>query len=77
MLTKRQQQTLDFIASFQQQKPGAAPTLEEIRVGLGLASRGTSHRLLASLESAGQIRRDNKSRSLEIIRAPEQVEAAA
>lgn len=74
MLTKRQQQTLDFIEEFQKAQPGAAPTQEQLRVGLGLASRGQPHALLRKLEALGCIRRTGK-RTLEIIR-PLQARAA-
>lgn len=77
MLTKRQQQTLDLIKSHQQAFPGKAPTLEQIMKGLGLLSRGSAHRLLASLESAGEIRRTNKSRDLEVISETAQISEAA
>lgn len=76
MLTKRQQQTLDFIEAFQQREAGASPTLAHVRDALGLVSRGSAHALLRKLEDSGRIRRADR-RAIEIIREPEQIEAAA
>lgn len=76
MLTPRQQQTLDFIEAFQQREAGASPTLAHVRDALGLVSRGSAHALLRKLEDHGRIRRAGK-RSIEIVREPEQIEAAA
>jgi SOS-response transcriptional repressor LexA len=74
MLTKRQQQTLNFIEAFQREH-GASPTLENLRIHFGLASRGTAHRYFRELENCGRIRRTAK-RNIEVVPVAEQCEAA-
>ncbi len=64
--TKRQKDALDFIKAY-----GAtneiAPTIDEIRNGLGLASKGSAHRLIVSLEERGLVRRlSGRARAIEI-----------
>jgi repressor LexA len=53
-LTPRQQTVLDFIRHFFAER-GYAPTIAEIRDGLGLASTSTVHKHLKTLEEKGHI----------------------
>jgi len=54
MLTDRQRQTFDFIRAYRQ-RHGVAPKLREIAQHLGIRSRGTVHRYVRALETAGLI----------------------
>lgn len=66
MLTLSQQRTLDFIQRYVQSH-SHAPTVSEIAAGTGLQSRGTVHRYLRALESAGYIRlRPRRHRNIEL-----------
>ena len=55
MLTRRQQQTLEFIRSFIDQH-AHAPSLAEIAGGLGVASVSIAHRYTLALAEAGHIK---------------------
>ena len=66
MLTKRQKQVLDFIRSFRDKK-GYAPSLEEIKHHLRLASVSTAHHHVKSLEEMGYLKKqENLPRSIDI-----------
>jgi site-specific DNA-methyltransferase (adenine-specific) len=65
MLTKRQKEVLDYVASCQERK-GYAPSLEEIRQRFKLASVSTAHFHISRLRDAGYLSKtDNKPRSIE------------
>jgi len=57
MLTARQKQTLDFITSFQKKK-GFAPSLEEIKKYLKVASVSTAHHYIKKLQEAGCLQKE-------------------
>src|SRR3989338_3141703 len=66
MLTKRQKQVLDFIESYSQKK-GYAPSFEEIRKRLKLASVSTVHFHISKLKAGDYLGKiDNKARSISI-----------
>ncbi|MBI4597624.1 MAG: transcriptional repressor LexA [Candidatus Omnitrophica bacterium] len=65
-LTKRQKQVLDFIKSFIK-KYDYAPSLEEVKKHLGLASVSTAHFHVQTLQQKGFLRKDdNRPRAIEI-----------
>jgi repressor LexA len=55
MLTKRQQDTLEFIRNYMSQHQ-QAPTEAEIASGIGIKSRGVIHRYVSAIEAAGYIK---------------------
>ena len=57
MLTARQKYALDFITSFQKKK-GFAPSLEEIRKYLKVASVSTAHHYIKKLQEAGYLQKE-------------------
>lgn len=57
MLTKRQKQVLDFVESYSQKK-GYAPSFEEIRKRLRLASVSTVHFHVSKLKVGGLFRKN-------------------
>ena len=66
MLTKRQKQALDFIKHYIQ-KHDYAPSLEEVKGHLGLASVSTAHFHVQTLQEKGFLRKDdNQPRAIEI-----------
>ena len=70
MLTKKQRDLLIFIHS-RLQETGISPSFDEMRDALDLRSKSGIHRLVASLEERGFIRRlPNRARALEIIKMP-------
>ncbi|ARO24779.1 hypothetical protein TAL182_CH03034 [Rhizobium sp. TAL182] len=54
-LTVRQAQALEFIRAYQSDNAGASPTINEITVHLGLASRSGTHRILTDLKRREKI----------------------
>jgi repressor LexA len=65
VLTRRQRQVIDFIASFLQEQ-GYSPSFQEIAQGLGLSSLATVHKHVLTLERKGFLKRKyNASRSIE------------
>ncbi|MBI2642080.1 MAG: repressor LexA, partial [Candidatus Wildermuthbacteria bacterium] len=54
MLTKRQKEALDFIESYSDKK-GYAPSFEEIRKRLKLASVSTVHFHISKLKAGGYL----------------------
>ncbi len=66
MLTKRQKEILDFIENYSQKK-GYAPSFEEIRKNLKLASVSTIHFHISKLKAGGYLGKiDNKARGISI-----------
>ena len=66
MLTQRGRDTLKFIEDFMRQND-YAPTMEEIAVGLGIKSVGSTHYYVEQLLKAGELERlDNRSRGLRL-----------
>jgi SOS-response transcriptional repressor LexA len=67
-LTKRQRQTLKFITSYMD-KNDYAPTYDEIRAELGIASKSGINRLVLALEQRGLIVRGerNLKRNINIV----------
>ncbi len=57
ILTQKQKETLDFIDKFIT-KTGSAPTMNELRTGLGLSSLRSVSQRLEALERKGFIKRD-------------------
>ena len=70
MLTEREQDTYNFIASFYI-KARKAPLLSEIAEGLGIQSKGVVHRYVTSLEEKGYIVRNTKTRGIELVDRPD------
>lgn len=67
-LTKRQAEGLAFIRRYMAENQGRAPSCEEIRIGMAMASKGTVVALLNNLEVRGHIRRlPHKTRAIEIL----------
>jgi len=54
MLSRREQDTYDFICQYIQEQ-GQGPLLDEIAVGLGIKSKGVVHRYVQSLAQSGLI----------------------
>jgi len=66
MLTKRQKEVLDFVKNYSQKK-GYAPSFEEIRKRLKLASVSTVHFHVSKLKMGGYLGKiDNKARGISI-----------
>lgn len=70
-LTPRQKDLFDFLRTYIANQEGVAPTMEEIRVELKLASKSGVVRLLRGLEERGLIRRiPYLDRAIEILAVP-------
>lgn len=66
-LTKQQIRVLQFIDECQRQR-GVSPTLEEIKTGIGIRSRGGVHRILSGLRDRGRVQwKDKLQRSIVLI----------
>jgi len=73
MITKRQQQILDFITNYQKRK-GYAPSLDEIRKKFKLASVSTVHFHISKLRDTGYLEKEkNKPRAIDAIKRDEMV----
>ena len=73
MITKKQQQILDFITGYQKRK-GYAPSLDEIRKKLKLASVSTVHFHISKLRDAGYLDKEkNKPRAIDVIKRDEMI----
>ena len=73
MITKRQQQILDFITDYQKKK-GYAPSLDEIRKKFKLASVSTVHFHISKLRDAGYLDKEkNKPRAIDVVKREEMV----
>jgi DNA adenine methylase len=71
MITKRQQQFLDFITGYQKRK-GYAPSLDEIRKKFKLASVSTVHFHISKLRDAGYLdKEENKPRAIDVVKRDE------
>ena len=70
MLTKREQDTFEFIANYYA-KQRKAPLLTEIAEGLGIHSKGVVHRYVSALEEQGYIARNPKTRGIELVDRPD------
>ena len=67
MLTKRNKQTLDFVMNYQKRK-GYAPSLDEIRKKLKLASVSTAHFHVSKLRDLGYLsKEENQPRSIQAV----------
>lgn len=70
-LTKRQSDLLEFIRSYVRENGGVPPSYDEMKAGLGLASKSGIARLMDALEERGLIRRlYHRARSLELMDEP-------
>ena len=68
MLTIKQRELLNFIEIYED-KHKASPSFDEMRAGIGLASKSGVHRLISGLEERGYVSRlANRARAIEIIR---------
>lgn len=66
-LTAQQRALLTFIERYQRDHDGVAPSFDEMKEAIGLASKSGIHRLLTALEERGFIRRiKNRARALEV-----------
>ena len=71
-LTEAQARCLDFIKRTMAENKGMAPSYEEIKTELGLASKSNVHRMIEALEEKGRIRRiPNRARAVEVIEGDE------
>ncbi len=76
MLTKKQYDLLLFIHG-RVQRDGVSPSFDEMKEALDLRSKSGIHRLITALEERGFIRRlAHRARAIEVIRLPENMEAA-
>lgn len=67
-LTQAQAELLHFIRTYMDQNSGVAPSFEEMKEAVGLASKSGVHRLILALEERGFIRRlPNRTRALEVL----------
>jgi len=67
MLTKRQKQVLDFVENYSQKK-GYAPSFEEIRKRLKLASVSTIHFHISKLKEGGYLGKiEKKARAISVV----------
>ena len=76
MLTPQMHRLLMFIYGYNQEN-GTAPTFDEMRTALELASKSSIHSLLVDLAERGYIKRlPNRARAVEVIRLPADVSKA-
>lgn len=68
MLTQRMREARDYIDHYIRAHGGVSPSFEEIKTGLGLASKGRVHMLVENLVERGYLRRRGCHRGLEVIR---------
>lgn len=69
-LTAKQRELLDFLKAYSSEF-AQMPSFDEMRKGLGLASKSGVHRLIEALEERGFIRRIiNRARAIEIVESP-------
>lgn len=67
-LTPKMHECLVFIRDYIRETGGPSPSYDEIKNGLGLASKAGVHRLVGSLEARGYIRRiSNAPRSIQVV----------
>jgi len=78
-LTRKQHELLAFLTKYLAENDGVAPSFDDMRIGLGLASKSSVHRIMESLENKGRIRRVRHcARALEVVggraeRTPDQI----
>ncbi len=66
-LTDTQAKARAFIEAYDR-RHGTAPTVDEVREHMGLASKSGAHRIVSELVQRGHIRRiPNRTRALEIV----------
>ena len=76
MLTQKQKDLL-LLIDRKIKAVGVPPSYDEMKDALGLASKSGIHRLITALEERGFIRRlPNKARALEVLKLPEDYNAA-
>lgn len=76
MLTRKQHQLLTFI-NRTLRNTGISPSYDEMKEALDLKSKSGIHRLITGLEERGFIRRlPHRARALEVLRLPENTDAA-
>lgn len=76
MKTKRQKQVLDFISLYHKKK-GYAPSLEEIKDNLKIASISTAHYHVKKLQEAGHLQKEyNQPRSVSPVKKEETIEVS-
>src|SRR5581483_8308842 len=76
MLTRKQFELLRFIHE-RLKEAGVPPSFDEMKDALDLRSKSGIHRLITALEERGFIRRlPNRARAIEVIKLPEQSQAA-
>jgi repressor LexA len=76
MLTRKQYELLVYIDK-QLRQNGVSPSFDEMKDALGLKSKSGIHRLITGLEERGFIRRlPHRARALEVVRLPENLDAA-
>lgn len=76
MLTQKQKELLLFIHA-RLQETGVPPSFDEMKDALDLKSKSGIHRLITALEERGFIRRlPHRARALEVIKLPENSDAA-
>lgn len=69
-LTHKQRELLDFIGSYMATE-GVGPSYEEMKAGVGLASKSGVHRLMDALEERGFLRRlPYRARAIELFDVP-------
>ena len=61
---------LAFVERHMAEHGGGSPSFEEMRIGVGLASKSGVARLVEALEAAGRIRRTGAKRTIEIVGLP-------
>lgn len=72
MLTRAQNQLLKFIGDFMTTNSGVAPTFDEMKTHMNLASKSGIHRMLRALEERGFVRRlPHRARALEVVKTDE------
>lgn len=73
-LTRRENDLLRFIQSYHAEN-GLFPTLEEMKEGMGLASKSNIHFMLTALEERGHIvRLKHLSRAMRLTEAPVEID---
>ncbi len=73
MITKKQQQVLNFITDYQKRR-GYAPSLEEIFKKFKIASVSTAHFHISKLRDLGHLEKEeNKPRAIDVIKRDELV----
>ena len=75
MLTQKQKELLLFIHA-RLQETGVPPSFDEMKDALDLKSKSGIHRLITALEERGHSAFAHRARALEVIKLPENAEAA-